>query len=68
MCHSIYVLTYIYNVQKYKSGELLTGQLKKELIDVLQKLVGDHQRRRAEVTDEMVNEFMTSRPLNFMAS
>ena len=46
---------------------MLTGQLKKELIDVLQKLVGEHQKRREAVTDEMVNKFMTARPLVYKA-
>ena len=51
--------------QEYESGQLLTGQLKKELIGVLQKLVGEHQERRAKVTDDVVREFMTPRSLNF---
>lgn len=51
--------------QEYESGQLLTGQLKKELIGVLQKLVGEHQERRAKVTDDIVREFMTPRSLNF---
>uniref|UniRef100_A0A1X7T3D8 Tryptophan--tRNA ligase, cytoplasmic n=1 Tax=Amphimedon queenslandica TaxID=400682 RepID=A0A1X7T3D8_AMPQE len=54
--------------KNYKSRKLLTGQLKKELIDVLQKLVGDHQARRAEVTMDVVKQFMTPRPLNFKLS
>lgn len=44
---------------------MLTGELKKELIDVLQKLVGEHQERRSKVTDDIVREFMTPRSLNF---
>lgn len=44
---------------------MLTGELKKELITVLQKLVGDHQERRRQVTDEIVKKFMTPRALNF---
>ena len=42
---------------------MLTGELKKELIDVLQKLVGEHQERRKAVTDEVVKQFMTPRRL-----
>lgn len=57
-----------HTIQKYRKGEMLSGEIKKELTTVLQKLIGDHQRRRAEVTDEMVREFMTPRALNFMAS
>ena len=44
---------------------MLTGELKHELITVLQKLVGKHQERRQAVTDELVQEFMTPRSLNF---
>lgn len=42
----------------YTSGELLSGQLKKEAIEVLQKLVAEHQARRAQVTDNIVEIFM----------
>lgn len=42
---------------------MLTGELKKELIGVLQALVRGHQQRRAAVTDEVVRHFMTPRPL-----
>jgi tryptophanyl-tRNA synthetase len=46
--------------QAYSSGELLTGQLKKEAITLLQKLVADHQARLAQVTDDVVKKFMTA--------
>ncbi|KAH3854762.1 tryptophan--tRNA ligase, cytoplasmic-like [Dreissena polymorpha] len=49
----------------YTSGELLTGFLKKELIEILTKIVGDHRQRRAQVTDDIVKQFMTPRKLNF---
>lgn len=49
----------------YTSGELLTGYLKKELIDILQKLVSEHRSRRQEVTDDVVRQFMTPRKLKF---
>jgi hypothetical protein len=51
--------------QDYTSGAMLTGELKKTLIDVLQPLIAEHQARRKEVTDEMVKEFMTPRQLSF---
>jgi tryptophanyl-tRNA synthetase len=51
--------------QDYTSGELLTGFLKKELIDVLTPICVNHQEVRKTVTDEMVQEFMRPRPLNF---
>lgn len=44
---------------------MLTGELKKELITVLQKLVKDHKERRAAVTPETVKLFMTRRKLKF---
>ena len=47
---------------------MLTGDLKKELTAVLQKLVSDHQQRRAAITDEIVKQYMTPRPLNFKLS
>merc|ERR1719414_272826 len=49
----------------YTSGELLTGFLKKELIDVLTPIIEDHQKRRKDITDEMAFEFMTPRKLNY---
>ncbi|VDL15708.1 unnamed protein product [Hymenolepis diminuta] len=48
----------------YTSGELLTGELKKELITILTNIVTEHQRRRAAITEEQLNEFMTPRPLS----
>ncbi|CAG2100188.1 unnamed protein product [Medioppia subpectinata] len=50
---------------EYSSGRLLTGDLKKELIGILQKVVAEHQERRKTVTDEIVEQFMTPRKLNF---
>eukprot|EP00920_Eleutheroschizon_duboscqi_P037823 GHVT01090569.1.p1 GENE.GHVT01090569.1~~GHVT01090569.1.p1 ORF type:complete len:448 (+),score=104.78 GHVT01090569.1:742-2085(+) len=44
--------------ESYKSGKLLSGEVKKILIDLLIELTQEHQRRRAEVTDEMVARFM----------
>lgn len=49
--------------QDYTSGAMLTGELKKELVEVLQPLIAEHQARRKEVTDEIVKEFMTPRKL-----
>ena len=44
---------------------MLTGELKQELVRVLQKLIAEHQERRKKVTDEQVKAFMTPRPLKF---
>lgn len=51
--------------ESYSSGELLTGFLKKELIEVLQKMVKEHQEKRALVTEEMVREYMKPRKLKY---
>ena len=51
--------------QEYGSGRMLTGEVKNELIAVLQDIISKHQERRALVTDDMVKRFMTPRPLNF---
>ncbi|NXG15658.1 SYWC protein, partial [Grallaria varia] len=51
--------------QAYTSGELLTGELKKVLIETMQPLVAAHQERRKQVTDEIVKQFMTPRKLTF---
>lgn len=42
----------------YKTGEMMTGELKKRCIDVLQKVVGDFQERKSKVTDEVIDYFM----------
>lgn len=49
----------------YTKGEILTGELKKLLIDELTPLIVEHQTRRAQITDEVLKQFMTPRKLNF---
>ncbi|XP_070835831.1 tryptophan--tRNA ligase, cytoplasmic isoform X1 [Chaetodon trifascialis] len=51
--------------QDYSSGALLTGELKKILIETLQPIIAQHQERRKQITDDVVKQFMTPRPLNF---
>merc|ERR1712018_151932 len=51
--------------EDYTSGELLTGFLKKELIEILTPICTAHQEARKNVTDETVREFMKPRPSNF---
>lgn len=43
----------------------MTGQVKGRLIELLHEMVGEHQARRAEVTDEVLAGFMAVRPLEF---
>ncbi|CCE79450.1 Piso0_001514 [Millerozyma farinosa CBS 7064] len=47
----------------YRSGELLSGELKKECITVLQEIVTSYQARRKDVSQETVKAFMTPHKL-----
>jgi tryptophanyl-tRNA synthetase len=51
--------------ERYAKGEMLTGEVKQRLIDVLVPLVEGHQAARALVTAETVKQFMAVRPLEF---
>ncbi|XP_075222776.1 tryptophanyl-tRNA synthetase [Lycorma delicatula] len=51
--------------EDYESGALLTGELKKMLIERVQPIIAEHQKRRATITDEVVKRVMTPRKLNF---
>lgn len=50
---------------EYKKGELLTGELKKMCITLLQDYVKGYQQSRAQITDEVLAEFMTPRKLEW---
>lgn len=49
----------------YSSGKMLTGEIKKELITILQGVVNEHQQNRKKITDELLKQYMTPRKLNF---
>lgn len=49
--------------EAYRKGDLLTGELKKMAITLLQAYVGDFQERRKHVTDETMRAYMTPRRL-----
>ncbi|XP_002732445.1 tryptophan--tRNA ligase, cytoplasmic-like [Saccoglossus kowalevskii] len=51
--------------ESYNSGKLLTGELKKILIDILKPMVRSHRERRAAITEKEVKQFMTPRKLAF---
>lgn len=51
--------------REYTAGNLLTGELKKILIDTITPIVEDHQRRRKEITDEQLHLFFKQRPLDY---
>ena len=44
---------------------MLSGEIKKEIIEVIQKIVGDFQERRSKISDEEVLEFQKVRKLDF---
>ncbi|XP_022868460.1 tryptophan--tRNA ligase, cytoplasmic isoform X2 [Olea europaea var. sylvestris] len=48
---------------EYGAGRMLTGEVKKQLTEILMEMVERHRRARAAVTDEMVDAFMAVRPL-----
>lgn len=50
---------------EYSSGEMLSGEIKKELIEILQPLVRKHQEKKTAVTDEVLDQFFQVRPLKF---
>jgi len=49
---------------EYGSGRMLTGEIKAELISLLTDLVTRHQEARSQVTDDIVDVFMTPRKMN----
>jgi len=49
--------------QAYSTGAMLSGEIKQILIEELTTLVQGHQERRAQVTDDVVREFMRIRPM-----
>jgi len=58
---------FLYNIliylQDYTSGQMLTGELKKILIECITKIIQEHQTNRIKITDDDVKEFMTPRKL-----
>ncbi|KAK9449572.1 uncharacterized protein V1518DRAFT_373110 [Limtongia smithiae] len=51
--------------EDYKSGKLLTGELKVMCIKVLQEFVGEFQKRRAQVSQDVVDLYMRPRALEW---
>ncbi|CAG0881237.1 unnamed protein product [Darwinula stevensoni] len=51
--------------KQYSSGEMLTGELKKILVDTIQPIIANHQTKRTQLDKETVMSFMTPRPLKF---
>lgn len=51
--------------EKYKAGEILSGEMKKMCIETLQEFVKGFQERRSQVTDETLDKFMIPHKLMF---
>lgn len=51
--------------ENYKTGRLLTKDVKETLISLLLDLVTRHQQAREQVTDQIIDAFMTPRKLYF---
>jgi len=49
----------------YSKGEMLTGEIKKLAIEVLTPIVEEHQKHRKEVTEEVLDQYMVLRNLQF---
>ena len=45
----------IKNFQEYGAGRMLTGEVKKRLVEVLSELVERHRKARALITNEVSN-------------
>jgi len=52
--------------EKYKTGKMLTGEIKNELAKVLEKIVSEYQEKRKKITDEDVRKFMDIRKMEFI--
>eukprot|EP00761_Pharyngomonas_kirbyi_P013133 gb/GECH01013160.1/.p1 GENE.gb/GECH01013160.1/~~gb/GECH01013160.1/.p1 ORF type:complete len:420 (+),score=95.87 gb/GECH01013160.1/:1-1260(+) len=51
--------------ERYASGAMLSGEIKKVLIDTVTPIIQEHQERRGRITDEDVAQYMKPRPLQF---
>jgi tryptophanyl-tRNA synthetase len=52
----------------YQKGEMLTGELKAQCISELQAYVKGFQERRSKVTEDVVDQLMKVRPLEWKAN
>jgi len=49
----------------YKSGKMMSGEIKAKLIDVLNEIIANHNAARSMVTPDIVDAFMAIRKLKF---
>lgn len=51
--------------EQYSQGKMLSGEVKKKLIKIIQEFVKDHQEKRAELTDDDVKKFLSTHERKF---
>lgn len=51
--------------EQYSKGKMLSGQVKKTLIKIIQDFVKNHQDRRAKLTDDDVKKFLSTHQRKF---
>jgi len=51
--------------EKYRKGDMLSGEMKARCVEVLQELVAEHQERRVGATEEVVAEYWRIRKLKY---
>ncbi|KAG0233348.1 tryptophan--tRNA ligase [Actinomortierella wolfii] len=54
--------------KNYEAGTMTTAEIKKRCIEVLQEFVGEFQKRKAAITDEVLDQYMSVRPMGPMAA
>ena len=52
--------------EKYRTGKMLTGELKKILIKIIEEFVTEHQKKRSEITDNDVKKFLSTHERKFV--
>jgi tryptophanyl-tRNA synthetase len=50
--------------EKYGKGEMMTGEVKAILIEVLTQFITEFQERRKKITDDDIKKFLEVRPMN----
>lgn len=52
--------------EKYRTGKMLTGELKKILIKIIEEFVTEHQKKRSQITDNDVKKFLSTHERKFV--
>jgi tryptophanyl-tRNA synthetase len=49
--------------EDFRSGQLLSGELKKKCIEIVNNILDEHRQNREKITNELISEFMSIRSL-----